>query len=50
MLAQFFQSKTETEYTGVGNPKATIGKPCNGQRNVGNCMSGRKTENEKNIK
>jgi len=37
-------------YTGVVDPKATIGKPCNGQRNVGNCMRGRKTENEKNIK
>jgi len=37
-------------YTGVVNPKATIGKPCNGQRNVDNCMHGRKTENEKNIK
>jgi len=36
--------------TGVVNPKATIGKPCNGQRNVGNCMRGRKTENEENIK
>jgi len=23
-------------YTGVVNPKATIGKPCNGQINVGN--------------
>jgi len=37
-------------HTGVVNPKATIGKPCIGQRNVGNCMRGRKTENEKNIK
>jgi len=30
-------------YTGVVNP-------FNEQRNVGNCMRGRKTENEKNIK
>jgi len=38
------------KYTGVVNPKPTIGKPCNGQRNVGNCMRGTKTEHEKNIK
>jgi len=37
-------------YTGVVNPKPTIGKPCNGQRNVDNWMRGTKTENEKNIK
>jgi len=43
----FFLKKT---HTGVVNPKATIGKPRNGQRNIGNCMRGRKAENEKNIK
>jgi len=37
-------------YTGVVNPKPTIGKPCNGQRNVHYCMRGTKTEKEKNIK
>jgi len=37
-------------YTGVVYPKPTIGKPCNGQRNVHYCMRGTKTANEKNIK
>jgi len=37
-------------YTGVVNPKPTIGKPRNGQRNVHYCRRGTKTENEKNIK
>jgi len=32
------------------NPKPTIRKPCNRQRNVHYCMRGTKTENEKNIK
>jgi len=39
-----------TLYTGVVNPKPTIGKPRNRQRNVHYCMRGTKTENEKNIK
>jgi len=43
----FLFISNETPYTGVVNPQAAIGKPCNGQRNVGNCMRGRKTENEK---
>jgi len=38
------------DYTGVVNPKPTIGKPRNGQRKVHYCMRGTKTENEKNIK
>jgi len=40
----------KTPNTGVVNPKPTVGKPRNGQRNVHYCMRGTKTENEKNIK
>jgi len=43
-------TKKQCYYTGVVNPKPTIGKPRNGQRNVHYCMRGTKTDNEKNIK
>jgi len=47
LIVRYFKGR---KYTGVVNPKPTIGKPCNGQRNVDNCMRGTKTENKKNIK
>jgi len=44
-ILQFFvrnvQIQSITLYTGVVNPKATIGKPCNGQRNVDACAGER---------